>query len=158
MSTYETEVAPEASVFRCAECGDGAHLRAWTHVIAHGAVNAKGVIDDYDWTEDDDEVIEESVICRIHGENSIEKLVEGEYTATMIDGQFVSPTVALAIDLLDKPDVEYDLDRRELRDLALKVSGRHWRPASPQDVARFNELAEARAQRRAARETEVADA
>ncbi|MEV0382362.1 hypothetical protein [Nonomuraea sp. NPDC050643] len=141
----------KASVFRCAECGHGARLRAWTHVIAHGPVNAEGVIDDYDYTEDDDEVIEESVICQVHGENSIEKLIDGAYTATMIDGKYVSPTVALATALLDDPGVKYDMEHRELYYLARTVSGRDWKPACPQEIARFGELAEARAQQRAAK-------
>jgi len=147
---------PEISVFRCAECGDGSRLYAWTHVVAHGPVEAKGVIERYDWTDDEDDLIEESIICQVHGEGPIEKLVDGEYTSAMVGGRFVSPTVALATALLDKPDVKYDLDRRELYDLALKVSGRTWRPACPQDIARFNELVGARAQQRAAHGTEVA--
>lgn len=142
----ERETVSVASVFRCTECGDGTRLHAWTHVIARGPVNAKGVIDDYDWTEDDDEVIEESVICQVHGDASIEKLVDGEYTAAMIDGKFVSATVALAAALLDDPDTKYDMKYRELYCLARKVSGREWRPANPEDIARFHELAEARAQ------------
>ena len=149
---------PKTSVFRCAKCGDGSRLYAWTHVVAHGPVNARGVIDAYDWTEDDDEVIEESVICQVHGESPIEKLVDGEYTSTMVAGRFVSPTVALATALLDEPDVKYDMKHRELHDLALRISGRGWKPTGPQDIARFNELAEVRAEQRAARETEVADA
>ena len=148
---------PEASVFRCAECGDGARLYAWTHVVAHGPVGADGVISSYDWTDDEDDVIEESVICEIHGETSIEKLVDGEYTATMIDGKFVSPTVALATALLDDSGLKYDIEHRELYYLAQKVSGREWRPASPEDIARFSELAEARARQRAAHRAEVAE-
>ena len=138
---------PAASVYRCAECGDGTRLRAWTHVVAHGPVNATGVIERYDWTDDNDDVIEESITCEVHGESFTEKLVEGEYTSAMINGRFVSATVALATALLDDPDVKYDPQHRELRDLSLRVSGRdYWSPASPQDIARFGELAEARTQ------------
>lgn len=141
-----TAPEPTNSIFRCAECGDGTRLRAWTHVMAHGPVNAEGVIGGYDWTDDEDEVIEESVICQVHGEASIEKLVDGEYTAKMIDGKFVSSTFALAMAMLDDPAVKYDEPHRELRDLARRVGGRDYlRPAGPQDIARFHELAEARA-------------
>jgi len=115
------------------------------------------VIEAYDWTDDEDEVIEESVICQAHGEASIEKLVDGEYTTAMVDGKFVSATVALATALLDDSDVKYDERHRELHDLARKVSGRSWRPASPEDIARFSELAEARTQQREAHGTEVAE-
>ena len=150
-------VALEASVFRCAVCGDGARLYAWTHVVAHGPVGAKGVIENYDWTDDDDDVIEESIQCEVHGEGSVEKLINGRYSSAMVNGRYVSPTVELATALLDESDIKWDIQHRELRNLAFRISGRDWRPASPEDIARFGELVEARAQQRAAHGTEVAE-
>lgn len=79
------------SVFRCAECGDGTGLRAWVHLNAHGPVGADGKIERYDYeSEDEDEIIEESVTCRTHGEDFIEKLVDGQYTSAMVDGRYVA--------------------------------------------------------------------
>jgi hypothetical protein len=157
MHASTPSATPEASVFRCAECGDGARLYAWTHVVAHGPVGAIGVIENYDWTDDDDDVIEESIICEVHGEGSVEKLIDGLYSSAMVDGRYVSPTVALATALLDESDIKWDVQHRELRDLAVRISGRdHWRPASPEDIATFGELVEARAQQRAVHGTEVA--
>lgn len=158
MDASTPSATPEASVFRCAECGDGARLYAWTHVVAHGPVDAKGVIENYDWTDDNDDVIEESIQCEVHGEDSIEKLVDGRYSSAMVNGWYVSPTVALATALLDESDIKWDVQHRELRDLAMRISGRdHWRPASPEDIARFGELVEARAKQGAAHGTEVAE-
>lgn len=78
------------SIFRCGECGHGDRLRGWVHVNAHGPVGPDGVIEHYDyWSEDADEIIEESVTCRIHGEGSIEKLTGGRYTSAMEHGRFV---------------------------------------------------------------------
>ncbi|MGH3278120.1 MAG: hypothetical protein ACRDNW_03180 [Trebonia sp.] len=86
-----TGEAPEPSIFRCAECGHGDQLRGWVHVNAHGPVGASGVIEHYDyWSEDADEIIEESITCRIHGEGSVEKLVGGQYTSTMVGGKYVA--------------------------------------------------------------------
>ncbi|WP_152990173.1 hypothetical protein [Sphaerimonospora mesophila] len=135
---------PATSVYRCAECGDGTRLYAWTHVVAHGPVSAKGVIDHYDWTDDDDDVIEESIICSVHGEGFVEKLIDGLYSSAMVDGRYVSPTVELATALLNESDVKWDVRHRELYNLALRISGRAVRPMAPEDIARFEELAEAR--------------
>ncbi|MEV4079717.1 hypothetical protein AB0J43_05430 [Nonomuraea fuscirosea] len=141
----EDGTAPAESVYRCAECGDGTHLHAWTHVVAHGPVSAEGVIERYDWTDDWDDVIEESIICEVHGEGSVEKLIDGLYCSAMIDGRYVSPTVELATALLGESDVKWDVQHRELRDLALRISGRGWKPVTPEDIARFEELVKARA-------------
>lgn len=137
--------APAMSIFRCTACGHGTHLRAWTHVVAHGPVGVDGVIDHYDWTDDDDDLIEESINCAVHGESFVEKLIEGAYTAVMVNGRFVSARVALATALLTESDVKWDLQHRELRDLALMITGQTWRPPAPKDIARFENLAEARA-------------
>lgn len=90
-SEKRTGEAPEPSIFRCAECGDGTRLRGWARVNAHGPVGASGVIEHYDyWSEDADEIIEESITCRIHGEGSVEKLVGDQYTSTMVDGKYTA--------------------------------------------------------------------
>jgi len=74
--------APGPSVFRCTECGHGGSLRAWAHVNIHGDVGPDGHIE---WPDYEDDaywpVIEESVTCKLHGEDFIEKLVDGQYTA-----------------------------------------------------------------------------
>lgn len=147
-SVDKTILGPSLVVptYRCTECGDGSRLHAWAHVLACGPVDAKGVVERYDWTDDDDDLIEETVSCGVHGENFVEKLVEGEYTAAMIGGRFVSATVALAEALLNDSDVKYDRRHRELYNLALRVSGRGWGPMSPQVIERFSELAKARTQ------------
>jgi hypothetical protein len=85
------EEAPNPSIFRCAECGDGARLRGWVHVSAHGPVGADGVIGHYEYeSEDAAEIIEESITCEIHGEGAIEKLAGGQYTSAMVNGKFVA--------------------------------------------------------------------
>jgi hypothetical protein len=85
------EAPAPPSVFRCAECGDGARLRAWVHLNAYGPVGAAGKIERYDYeSEDAHEIIEESVTCRIHGEDFIEKLVNGQYASTMVNGRYVA--------------------------------------------------------------------
>jgi hypothetical protein len=64
---------PTASIFRCAECGDGTRLRGWVKLNTHGPVGADGTVERYDyWSEDAHPIIEESVTCRIHGEDFIE--------------------------------------------------------------------------------------
>ncbi|MGH3237771.1 MAG: hypothetical protein ACRDOH_31845, partial [Streptosporangiaceae bacterium] len=79
---------PAASAFRCAECGDGARLRAWVKLNAHGPVGADRAAERYDyWSEDAHPIIEESVTCRIHGEDFTGKLVDGQYTSVMVDGR-----------------------------------------------------------------------
>jgi hypothetical protein len=87
--------APAASVFRCAQCGDGTQLRGWVHLNAHGPVGADGKIERYDYeSEDAHEIIEESVTCRIHGEDFIEKLADGQYASVsrlaMANGRYVT--------------------------------------------------------------------
>jgi len=68
-------------------------LRAWGHLNAHGPAGADGKIDRYDYeSEDADEITEESVTCRIHGEDPIEKLIDGQYallsSAMMVDRRY----------------------------------------------------------------------
>lgn len=88
--TAEENAVAAASVFRCTECGDGAQLRGWVKLNAHGPVGADGTVEHYDyWSEDAHPIIEESVTCRIHGEDFIEKLVDGRCTSTMVDGRYV---------------------------------------------------------------------
>jgi hypothetical protein len=78
--------APGPSVFRCTGCGRGGNLRAWAHVNIHGDVGPDGHI-------------EESVTCKIHGEDLIEKLVDGQYTAhfDMAAGCYAAAPAAPAI-------------------------------------------------------------
>ncbi|SEU46508.1 hypothetical protein [Nonomuraea wenchangensis] len=142
----EDGTAPATSVYRCAECGDGTRLTAWTHVVAHGPVSADGVIERYDYDDDNDDLIEESIICEVHGEGSVEKFIDGQYSSAMVNGRYVSPTVELATALLGESDVKWDVQHRELHNLALRVSGRDWKLATPEDIARFEELVQARAQ------------
>lgn len=47
-SAARAEEIPKPSIFRYAECGDGARLRGWVHVNAHGPVGADGVIEHYE--------------------------------------------------------------------------------------------------------------
>ncbi|WP_188197250.1 hypothetical protein [Nonomuraea sp. SYSU D8015] len=115
--------------------------------MAHGPVSPTGVIERYDWTDDDDDVIEESIQCEVHGEGSVEKLIDGLYCSAMIDGRYVSPTVELATALLNESDVKWDVQHRELYNLALRISGRGWKPVTPESIARFEELVKARARR-----------
>jgi hypothetical protein len=74
--------APGPSVFRCTECGPGDSLRAWAHVNIHGDLGPDGHID---WPDYEDDafwpILEESVTCKVHGEDFIEKLVDGQYTS-----------------------------------------------------------------------------
>ncbi len=74
--------APGPSVFRCTECGHGGSLRAWAHVNIHGDLGPDGHIE---WPDYEDDafwpVIEESVTCKVHGEDFIEKLAGGQYTS-----------------------------------------------------------------------------
>ncbi len=93
VSRADATAAP--SVFRCAECGDGTRLRAWVHLNAHGPVGADGKIERYDYeSEDADEIIEESVTCSVHGEDPVEKLIDGQYTllssAIMVGRRYVA--------------------------------------------------------------------
>jgi hypothetical protein len=73
---------PGPSVFRCTECGHGRSLRAWAHVNIHGDLAPDGNIE---WPNHEDDafwpVIEDSVTCKLHGEDHIEKLVDGQYTS-----------------------------------------------------------------------------
>lgn len=72
----------ERSIFRCAECGNGSHLRGWAHVNIHGDVGPDGHIKRGNYEDDAfDSIIEESITCEIHGEGRIEKLIGGQYTA-----------------------------------------------------------------------------
>ncbi len=74
--------APGPSVFRCTECGHGGSLRAWAHVNIHGDLGPDGLIERADYEDDAYwPVIEESVTCKVHGEDFIEKLVDGQYTS-----------------------------------------------------------------------------
>jgi hypothetical protein len=67
-------------VFRCAECGDGTRLRAWAHVNIHGDVGPDGLIERSDYEDDAFwPIIEESVTCKVHGEDRVEKLTGGRY-------------------------------------------------------------------------------
>jgi hypothetical protein len=82
-------------VFRCAERGDGTRLRAWAHVNIHGDVGSDGPIERSDYEDDAFwPIIEESVTCKIHGEDFIEKLAGGQYTSlaalALVNGQYVA--------------------------------------------------------------------
>ena len=83
--------APEPSVFRCAECGHGGNLRAWAQVNIHGDLAPDGNIE---WPDYEDDaywpIVEESVTCKVHGEEHIEKLINGQYTSAMQAGKFVA--------------------------------------------------------------------
>ncbi len=68
-------------------------MRAWVHLNAHGPVGADGKIARYDYVSEDAAAItEESVTCRIHGEDPIEKLIDGQYallsSAMMVDRRY----------------------------------------------------------------------
>jgi hypothetical protein len=74
--------SPAASVFRCARCGDGTRLRAWAHVNIHGDVGPDGLIERSDYEDDAFlPILEESVTCKVHGEDHVEKLVGARYVA-----------------------------------------------------------------------------
>ena len=81
------------SVFRCGQCGDGTRLRGWAHVNIHGAIGPGSLIERTDYEDDMafDPVIDESVACRIHGEDFIEKLVDGRYTLVWQAAALLSP-------------------------------------------------------------------
>lgn len=131
---------------------------AWAHAVTYGPVGSDGTLSRDDWIDDDDDLIEESIICSVHGESFIEKLVEGAFTAEMINGRFVSARVAVATALLNAGDVKWDRQHRELRDLAQMIIGQTWRSPTPEDIARFESLAEARTRALAAAKHALADA
>lgn len=91
--------APGPSVFRCAECGHGQNLRAWATVNIHGDLAPDGNIE---WPDYEDDafwpVIEESVTCKVHGEDHIEKLTGGRHVPladlAMEGGRYVAPPAA----------------------------------------------------------------
>lgn len=66
------------AAYICEECGHGERLTAWATVLAEGALNAEGEVEE-DWTEQT-ELHEDSIQCREHHDAAILKLVEGRYT------------------------------------------------------------------------------
>jgi hypothetical protein len=90
---------PEPGVFRCTECGHGGRLRAWAQVNIHGDLTPDGNIE---WPDYEDDaywpIIEESVTCKVHGEDHIEKLIDGRHVPladlAMEGGRYVAAPAA----------------------------------------------------------------
>jgi hypothetical protein len=81
------------------ECGHGRSLRAWAQVNIHGDLAPDGNIE---WPDYEDDaywpIIEESVTCKVHGEDHIEKLIDGRHVPladlAMEGGRYVAAPAA----------------------------------------------------------------
>lgn len=62
------------SIYRCAECGHGRHLYAWSQAVAYGPVDRDGLLARHDDT-DDCFLFVESIQCDRHPSGRIETKV-----------------------------------------------------------------------------------
>jgi DnaJ-class molecular chaperone len=66
------------SLYRCAECGHGENLTAYSSAIAFGPLNADGLLTHHDDVSDD-HVFESSIACTLHMDAVIERRLGDGY-------------------------------------------------------------------------------